>query len=218
MNLVFLGPPGSGKGTQAARLSQKFGLVHLSTGDMLRNEIKNGTPIGAKAEAFMKHGELVHDDLLISMIEDKINCGALSSGFILDGFPRTIPQAESLDLILLKHSLKLDKAILFDVPDAEIIKRLSGRWYCPTCQTGYNYPAQVSKVSGICDKDGTQLTRRHDDEESVVTNRLEVYRKQTKPIVDYYRLKSVLHGINADQSPNEVFDDLLTAVSERAVL
>jgi adenylate kinase len=212
MNLVFLGPPGSGKGTQAARLSAEHGLVHLSTGDMLREAVKKGTMLGKRAEAYMVKGELVPDELIIGLIEDKISGGELNGGFILDGFPRTIPQAESLKQMLAKHSLRLDSAVLFAVPDDEVVRRLSGRWYCPVCKAGYNYPAQMPRNAGKCDNDGNDLLRRPDDEEPVVRRRLEVYRHQTEPIVDYYRSESVLTEIKGDGSPDAVYQELLKSV------
>lgn len=211
MNLVFLGPPGSGKGTQAARLSARLGLLHLSTGDLLREAVKRGTPLGHQAEGYMKRGELVPDALIIGLIEEKIQKGELEHGFILDGFPRTIPQAESLKETLARNGIGIDRAISFDAPDDEIVRRLAGRWHCPTCNAGYNYPLQIPKVEGKCDKDGTQLVRRHDDEESVVRNRLDVYKKQTQPIVDFYRREGMLVAIKADQEPDRVFDALLEA-------
>lgn len=213
MNLVFLGPPGSGKGTQAARLSARLGLLHLSTGDLLREAVKRGTPLGHQAVGYMKRGELVPDALIIGLIEEKIQNGELEHGFILDGFPRTIPQAEALKEMLAKNQIAIDRSILFDAPDDEIVRRLAGRWHCPTCNAGYNYPLQIPKVEGKCDKDGTQLVRRHDDEESVVRNRLDVYKKQTQPIVDYYRREGTLVAIKADQAPDRVFDALLEATT-----
>ena len=209
MNLVFLGPPGSGKGTQAARLAQKKGLIHLSTGDLLREAVRKGTPLGKTAEGYMSRGELVPDSLITDLIEAMIENGELSNGFILDGFPRTIPQAESLKQMLAAHDVELDGAILFTVPDDEIVRRLSGRWFCPKCNAGYNYPAQMPKVNGLCDKDSEKLSRRADDEEAVVRNRLEVYRKQTKPIEDYYRGESLLKEIRSTEGPDSVFSELL---------
>ncbi|PWB72599.1 adenylate kinase [candidate division GN15 bacterium] len=216
MNLVFLGPPGSGKGTQAARLSAKLGLVHLSTGDVLRDAVKKGTPLGQQAEGYMKRGELVPDALIVSLIESKIAAGELTSGFILDGFPRTIPQAEALDGMFAKNGITLHQVILLSVPDDEIVRRLSGRWHCPTCGQGYNYPAAMPQVAGKCDKDGSLLQRRPDDEESVVRNRLGVYKKQTQPIEDYYRQKSLLREIKADRTPDQVFAALMEATAVKA--
>jgi len=217
MNLVFLGPPGSGKGTQAARLSMKLGLVHLSTGDMLRAAVKKGTPLGQQAEGYMKRGELVPDALILGLIEAKVASGDLKSGFILDGFPRTVPQAEALDRMFAENGIGLHQVVLLAVPDDEVVRRLSGRWHCPTCQAGYNYPMAMPKVAGKCDKDGAALQRRPDDEESVVRNRLEVYKRQTQPIESYYRQKSLLREIKADRSPDQVFEALLEATAAKAM-
>lgn len=213
MNLVFLGPPGSGKGTQAARLSAEQGLAHLSTGDMLREAVKKGTLLGKRAEAYMLKGELVPDELIVGLIEAKVADGNIADGFILDGFPRTVPQAESLKQMLAKYRRQLHRAVLFEVPDDEVVRRLSGRWSCPTCKTGYNYPSRMPKQPGYCDNDGTALQRRPDDEEPVVRNRLQVYKRQTAPIVDFYRRESVLKEIKGDGSPEAVYQALLKAVS-----
>jgi len=213
MNVVFLGPPGSGKGTQASRLSKALGLAHLSTGDMLREAIKNKTALGLQAESYMKKGELVPDSLILGMIEDKIGNGSMAGGFVLDGFPRTITQADSLKAMLTRHQLALDKAVLLQVPDDEVVRRLSGRFYCPICNAGYNYPMQMPKRDGLCDNDGAALARRPDDQESVVRNRLEVYKRQTEPIVDYYRQDGLLSEIEAGLTPDAVFSSLLKIVS-----
>ena len=215
MNLLFLGPPGSGKGTQAVRLSEQTGMLHLSTGDVLREAVKDGTELGKQAEQFMKRGELVPDDVMIGLIEDRLADGGMSNGFILDGFPRTLPQAESLRGMFGRHDVSLDKAVLFQVSDEEIVRRLSGRWYCPQCNAGYNYPAAVPRVEGKCDHDGAALQRRPDDEETVVRNRLEVYKKQTQPIEDFYRKESILTVVEAEQKPDDVYQGLLAAIGRR---
>lgn len=215
LNLVFLGPPGSGKGTQAARLSDRLGMVHLSTGDVLRDAVRRGTELGRKAEGYMTRGELVPDDLMVGLIEDKVKAGELGNGFILDGFPRTVPQAVGLKAMLENNDIRLDAAILLAVDDDEVVKRLSGRWYCPKCSAGYNYPAQIPKVEGLCDHDGAELKRRPDDDEAVVRNRLEVYKKQTQPIEDFYRSESILREIPAQKSPDEVFESLIREVTSR---
>jgi len=212
MNLVFLGPPGSGKGTQAVCLARNKGIVHLSTGDLLREAVKNGTELGKKADGYMKAGDLVPDSLIVGLIEDKIAAGDLKSGFILDGFPRTVPQAESLNEMLKKNEITLEKAVLIAVSDNEIVQRLSGRWFCPTCQVTYNYPANVPKNEGVCDHDGAKLQRRPDDEEKVVRNRLEVYKKQTQPIEDFYRNESILAEVKGEQTPDNVFKSILEVV------
>lgn len=211
-NLIFLGPPGSGKGTQAVRLSRKLGVLHLSTGDMLRENVKADTELGQKAKAFMEKGDLVPDELIVGMIEQKLQSGALANGFILDGFPRTVPQAESLRQMFEDNSMKVDHAVLIAVADEEIIQRLSGRWFCPKCQRTYNYPANVPKQDGQCDDDGEKLQRRPDDEEAVVRNRLDVYKKQTQPIEDFYRNESVLVEINGVGTPDSVFESIVKAV------
>lgn len=216
MNLVFLGPPGSGKGTQAARLAEKLGMVHLSTGDVLRDAVKNQTELGKKAEGYMKAGELVPDDLIVGLIEDKLKSGELSKGFILDGFPRTIPQADSLKAMLKENDVTLDKAMLLNVPDEAIVNRMSGRRFCPTCQATYNVNVASArpKEDGKCNNDGTELIIRNDDQEEVVLNRLGVYHEQTEPIIDFYRKESILVEINAVVAPDDVFADLLNKVNE----
>lgn len=215
MNLVFLGPPGSGKGTQAKRIAAKLGLLHLSTGDILREAVKNGTELGKKAQKYMEAGELVPDDLIIGLIEEKLKSGALNNGFILDGFPRTIPQAEALKVMFARNQKAIHRAILLDVTDEEVIRRLSGRYYCPTCNAGYNYPMQLPKKEGICDNDGARLLRRPDDEEEVVKNRLNVYKKQTEPIVDFYRKESILAAIKDNGGgPDRITESLLAEIAK----
>jgi adenylate kinase len=182
MNLIFLGPPGSGKGTQAVRVAEKLGIVHLSTGDMLREAVKNGTALGRQAESYMKKGELVPDELIVGLIESKITSGDLDGGFILDGFPRTIPQAEQLKDMFDNNSIKTDKAILLKVSDDVIVERIKGR----AAQEG-----------------------RADDTEEVVRNRLAVYTRQTKPIEDFYRAESVLAEVPGEDTPDGVFDRIM---------
>ncbi len=185
MNLIFLGPPGSGKGTQAVRLAKEKGWVHLSTGDVLRAAVKAGTELGKKAKGFMDSGELVPDALIVSLIEEKIAGGELANGFILDGFPRTVPQAKSLDEMFTNNKIKLDKAILLDVGDEEILKRIMGR----------------------AEKEG-----RADDTPEVIRNRLEVYREQTQPIENLYRDQSVLTPIPGENTPDNIYAAILKAV------
>ncbi len=214
MNLIFLGPPGSGKGTQAKVICKKLGILHLSTGDLLREGVKNGTELGKKAKKYMEAGELVPDDLIVSLIEEKLASGALNNGYILDGFPRTVPQAKALRDMLKRNNSFIDKAILLDVSNEEVIKRLSGRFFCPTCNAGYNYPAQMPKREGICDNDGTKLQRRPDDEEDVVKNRLDVYIMQTAPIIDFYRQASLLIEVSAEGALTEITEALLKVIEE----
>lgn len=214
MNLVFLGPPGSGKGTQALRVAKELNLTHISTGDLLREAVKNQTELGQRAEEFMKSGNLVPDELIVKLIEEKISNGNKGNGIILDGFPRTIPQAESLKKMFEQIQEHLDSAVLLEVSDDEVVKRLSGRWYCPKCNAGYNYPSNRPKQEGLCDSDGENLLRRPDDEEAVVKNRLNVYKKQTQPIEEFYRQESILKEIKGEQQPDTVFQDILAAVKD----
>ncbi len=212
MNLVFLGPPGSGKGTQALRVAKELNLTHISTGDLLREAVKNMTELGRQAEEFMNSGNLVPDELIVKLIEEKISNGDEGKGVILDGFPRTIPQAESLKKMFEQNQEHLDSAVLLEVSDEEVVKRLSGRWFCPKCNAGYNYPSNRPKQEGLCDSDGQELLRRPDDDEAVVKNRLDVYKKQTQTIEEFYRQESILKEIKGEQQPDVVFQDILAAV------
>ncbi len=209
MNFIFLGPPGSGKGTQAKRVCEELNILHLSTGDVLREAVKNGTELGKEAKKYMEAGDLVPDQLIVGLIEDKLKGGELDRGFILDGFPRTVPQADALKEMFVKNNKAVDKAILLDVSDEEVINRLSGRFYCPKCNAGYNYPAKMPKAEGVCDNDGEKLLRRPDDEPDVVENRLNVYKKQTEPIVNFYQKESILIKVNGEGDINEIFRQLL---------
>ena len=209
MLLVMLGPPGSGKGTQASRLAEKLDLHHLSTGDMLRSAVKNETELGKKAKEYMEKGDLVPDSLILDMIRETIK-NDQGSGFIFDGFPRTIPQAEGLDKMLQSEGEELDAALNLDVSDQEVIKRLSGRFFCPNCQRTYNYPSNLPRQEGICDECGVELQKRKDDTEEVVKNRLEVYKKQTQPLIDYYKDKSILVNIDGERDIGVIFNDLVT--------
>ena len=208
-NLVFLGPPGAGKGTQAKRLAKDIGLVHISTGDILREAVKNQTPLGRKAKEFMDKGELVPDDLIIALIEEVM---PPEGGVIFDGFPRTIAQAKALDEMLSRKGMKLDAVILFDVPDEVVVERLSGRRVCPGCGAVYHIKFNPPKEDEICDRCGTKLVQREDDREEVVRNRLEVYRKQTAPLVEYYEGKGILIRLDASRDIEEVYRELRKVV------
>ncbi len=209
MLLVMLGPPGSGKGTQASRLADTLELKHLSTGDMLRNAVKNRTELGKEAKGYMDMGDLVPDSLILDMIKETITLDK-GKGFIFDGFPRTIPQAEGLDEMLESVDEKLDQALNLEVSDEEVIKRLSGRYFCPNCQATYNYPSNLPKKEGICDNCGSKLQKRKDDTEEVVKNRLEVYKKQTEPLIDYYKDKSILVNVDGERDIKAIFNDLVS--------
>ncbi len=213
MLLVMLGPPGSGKGTQAARLAKELDLKHLSTGDMLRSALKNETELGLKAKEYMEKGNLVPDSLILDMIKETITQDK-GKGFIFDGFPRTIPQAEGLDTMLAGEGRNLDKALNLDVSDQEVINRLSGRFFCPQCQRTYNYPSNLPKTEGKCDDCGVDLQKRKDDTEDVVKNRLEVYKKQTEPLIGYYKDKSILVDVDGEREINTIFSDLVSLTKE----
>ena len=209
MLLIMLGPPGSGKGTQAVRLAEKLSMRHLSTGDMLRSALKNETELGLKAKEYMEKGDLVPDQLILDMIKETLASDAASKGFIFDGFPRTIPQAEGLDKMLDGEGKKLDLALNLEVSDQEVVNRLSGRFFCPQCQRTYNYPSNLPKNEGKCDDCNVDLQKRKDDSEEVVKNRLEVYKKQTQPLIDYYNNKSILTDVNGEREIETIFNDLV---------
>lgn len=212
MILIFLGPPGSGKGTQAKRVAQKRGLPQLSTGDMFRAAITAGTPIGLKAKGFMDQGALVPDEVVVGVIADRIKNPDCASGFVLDGFPRTIPQAESLDKMLTSSGKSVQGAILFDIADSELEARLSGRRTCSKCSAMYHISSMKPKKDGICDQCGGTLIQRDDDKIEVIQKRLKVYHAQTSPLVEYYKSQGKLKTINAALAPEKVESDLLKAI------
>jgi len=197
MNLILLGPPGAGKGTQAKRLEDLHGLVQLSTGDMLRTVVASGVPLGQQAKEIMAAGKLMPDELMIEMIADRISQADCSSGFILDGFPRTVPQAEALDRMLGEKGLQLDHVIEMKVDDAALVERITGRYTCAKCGRGYHDKFEKPRVDGICDNCGsTEFTRRADDNAETVTTRLAAYHKQTAPILPYYKERGVLEAVD----------------------
>ena len=201
MNLILLGPPGAGKGTQAKRLEERFGLTQLSTGDMLRAERDSRSPLGQRVQAIMDSGQLVSDDIMIDLIAariDRLDKGPGShKGFILDGFPRTVPQAEALDAMLAKKGLKLDYVIEMRVDEAALVDRIAGRYACAKCGAGYHNRFQRPKLNGVCDLcGGREFIRRADDRPETVKARLKAYRDQTAPILPYYRAKGVLHTVD----------------------
>jgi adenylate kinase len=197
MNLILLGPPGAGKGTQAKRLEDRHGFIQLSTGDMLRAVVASGVPLGQQAKEIMAAGKLMPDELMIEMIADRISKPDCATGFILDGFPRTVPQAEALDRMLKDKGLKLDHVIEMQVDDAALVERITGRYTCAKCSQGYHDTFQKPKVDGVCDVCGsTEFTRRADDNAEIVTTRLAAYHKQTAPILPYYKERGVLEAVD----------------------
>ena len=212
MKLIFLGPPGAGKGTQAAVISKRFGIAHISTGDILRENVSKKTDLGIQAQKYMEAGQLVPDDVIVAMVESRLQEKDCQAGFILDGFPRTVVQAEALDKLLEKLDIELDGIIYFDVPDEVVVKRLSGRRICKSCGAIYNIHSQPPKKDGVCDLCGGELYQRSDDEESVVMNRLKVYKELTAPLISYYENSDKFIKVDASQDSSVVVEAIVEAV------
>ena len=208
MKIIMLGAPGAGKGTQAQMISEKYHLPHISTGDIFRANIKNGTELGKEAKGYMDKGLLVPDELTVRILLDRVAKDDCKDGYILDGFPRNIPQAEVLDEELTKLGDKIDAAIDIEVPDESIIKRMSGRRACVSCGATYHIENVPPKKEGICDKCGEELILRDDDREETVKNRLKVYHEQTQPLIDYYGKKGVLKTLDGTKDMMEVFQEI----------
>jgi len=214
VNIILLGPPGAGKGTQAQRIVRKHGLIQLSTGDMLRAVVAAGSDLGKEAKRVMDAGQLMPDELMIRMISERIEQPDCRGGFILDGFPRTIPQAEALDRMLAEKGLKLDSVIAMKVDEEALVRRITGRYTCANCGAGYHDSFQRPEVDGVCDHcGGTEITRRADDNEETVRTRLEAYRAQTEPILPYYREKGILRSVDGMASIDVVADEIETTLA-----
>ena len=210
MKIIMLGAPGAGKGTQAKQIADKYSIPHISTGDIFRANIKNGTELGKKAKQYMDQGALVPDELTCDLVMDRIQQDDCKNGFVLDGFPRTIPQAEALDAALGKINEKMDYAIDVDVPDENIVNRMSGRRACLNCGATYHLISIPPKVEGICDRCGSKIVLREDDKPETVQKRLTVYHEQTQPLIDYYKNQGILKSVDGTQPMDEVFKAIVT--------
>ena len=214
LRTILLGPPGAGKGTQAVKIVEKYGVPHISTGDIFRENIKNGTELGKKAQEYMNKGELVPDDLVIDLATSRLLEPDCANGFLLDGFPRTVYQAEKLDEFLAAHDSKIDVVLDIAVEKEELITRLTGRRVCKTCGASFHVVSVPPKQEGICDFCGGELIQRADDNLETVTNRIEVYEAQTMPLVDYYENAGNIAHIHGAASLEDVFGDIVKAIGE----
>ena len=214
MKIIMLGAPGAGKGTQAKKIAEKYQIPHISTGDIFRFNIKEGTELGMKAKAFMDQGGLVPDELTIGMLMDRIQKEDCQNGYVLDGFPRTIPQAESLTSALNERGQKIDYAVNVDVPDENIVNRMGGRRACVKCGATYHVVFAAPKTEGVCDTCGEDLVLRDDDKPETVQKRLNVYHEQTQPLIDYYTGQGVLKTVDGTKNLDEVFGDIVKILGE----
>ncbi len=212
MNLIFLGPPGSGKGTQAKMLVDKYGIPQISTGDILREAVKEGTPLGKEAKKYMDEGKLVPDEVVVGIVRERLKEPDCTKGFILDGFPRTIPQAEALDKTLQKMGKGIDHVLSLEVDKEELVRRLSGRRTCKKCGAMYHIIFDPPKKDGICDRCGGELYQRDDDKEETIRERLRVYEEQTAPLIEYYRKKGLLRPIDGVGKIEEIFARITEAI------
>ena len=214
MNIIIMGLPGAGKGTQAAKIIKKYSIPHISTGDMFRLAIKNDTDLGRQAKAFMDQGELVPDEVTVGIVRERLSQSDAKGGFLLDGFPRTVEQAEALNNIMEEHGSQIDQTIYVEVPEEELMNRLTGRRICETCGSTYHLVFNPPKTEGICDLDGGKLYQREDDNPETVQNRLEVNTKQTAPLLDFYKDLGVLATVDGSKDIEEVFEEVDEILNE----
>lgn len=215
MRLILLGPPGAGKGTQAANIVDKYHVPHISTGDIFRKNIKEGTALGKEAKAFMDRGELVPDSLVIEIVADRLREEDCVAGFLLDGFPRTVAQAEALDQVLATMECSLNNVVNIQVDPNLLVERAVGRRICRDCGATYHIKFNPSKVEGVCDKCNGELYQRSDDNEETVSNRVRVYVEETSPLVDYYTAKNIILNLDGEKAIDEVFEDICKALGSK---
>src|SRR5699024_9819431 len=214
LNLILMGLPGAGKGTQAEKINEKYNIPHISTGDMFRLAIKEGTELGKQAKEYMDQGALVPDQVTIGIVKERLSKDDCKDGFLLDGFPRTIAQAEALQNIMQELNEDIDYVVNVDVPEEKLVERLTGRRVCPTCGTTYHVIYNPPKEDGKCDKDGSELIQRDDDKPETVKKRLSVNLEQEKPLLDFYNEKGYLITVNGDQDINDVFRDIQAKIGK----
>lgn len=212
MRIILLGPPGVGKGTQASNIVKKYNIPHISTGDIFRANIKSGTELGITAKSYMDKGLLVPDEIVVSIVQDRLAQDDCKDGFLLDGFPRTVEQAEALDIELDKMGIKLDKVVNIDADKDVLIARVTGRRICRECGATYHVINNPPKVEGVCDIDGGELYQRADDTEETVATRIQVYLEQTQPLIDYYRKKGLLLDVDGTKPIEEVFRTIINSI------
>lgn len=213
MKIIMLGAPGAGKGTQAKRIAAEYSIPHISTGDIFRANIRDNTELGKKAKEYMDKGLLVPDELTCDLVMKRTSEEDCKDGFVLDGFPRTIPQAEALTKAMEERGLSMDAAVDVEVPDENIIGRMAGRRFCPKCGATYHLTALPPKKEGVCDNDGENLIIRDDDKEETVKNRLSVYHKETQPLIDYYKKAQILKTVDGTKTADEVFEEIKAVLS-----
>lgn len=216
-SLILLGPPGAGKGTQAGRIVTEYGIPHISTGDILRSAVKNQTQMGLEAKKFMDAGELVPDSVVIGIVKDRLQEPDTAKGFLMDGFPRTIPQAEALDEALEGLGRAVSKTVVILVDEEDLVRRLTGRRICRSCQAPFHVMFNPPKAENVCDVCSGELYQRDDDTEATVRNRLEVYRNQTEPLIEYYDRQGVVARIDGAQAPEAVYEDIRAALGPASV-